>query len=107
MIHKITQSIILLFVIHQLSCDGGKCEYDDYPGTCIYNAEGFFTFTGTINDEEVVYTDNGWDEDPNVLPEGESVECTLSFITKGTCTPCMFDIGGCGVEATDAFAEQN
>ena len=81
--------------------EGGNCSYDEYEGTCTYEIGGVFTFTGTINGEEVSYAGNPYTLGPNENEpaSGTSVDCVLSYINTGTCTPCMIDIGECGSEA--------
>ena len=81
--------------------EGGSCTYDDYPGTCIYEEDGSVTFVGTISGEEVSFSRN----DIYSVPEqgeptiGTEIPCTISYITQGTCTPCLLDVGSCGTEA--------
>jgi hypothetical protein len=84
---------------------GGPCTYDEYPGTCTVtgaDAEGnsLFTFEGSVNGERVGLADNAANE-PKAT--GTTSDCTLKFITTGTCTPCLLSIGSCGKEAWDAF----
>lgn len=76
--------------------DGGPCSYDEVDGTCTGDSDGTFTFSGTEDGQAVSYAGNTA-SDP--LDEGESVDCTLSRITSGTCTPCILDLGECGSEA--------
>ena len=86
---------------------GGSCGYDYYPGTCTRTGEGVFSFEGIIDDQAVFYSDNELRE-PDSMEEGESVDCTLMWIDRGACTPCMLSLdhsvggnvlGGCGREA--------
>lgn len=84
---------------------GGPCTYDDFPGTCTAtgsNAQGktLFTFEGAVNGARVSLTDNEANE---AMTAGATTDCSLQFITSGTCTPCLFTIGSCGREAWDAF----
>ena len=75
--------------------DAGSCTYDEYIGTCTREEDWSITFTGEIEGETVTFTGNeGWE-----LEEGASAECTISYITEGTCTPCLFELGSCGSEA--------
>ena len=85
--------------------EGGGCTYDEYEGTCTYEDAAFFTFTGTINGEEVSYAGNPYTLGPeeNEPAAGSSVDCVLSYINTGTCTPCLIDIGECGSEAFAGF----
>ena len=99
--------LLSLLISSQISCEGGDCQYDDLVGTCSYSSADRFDFTFVIDGEEVTYTDNAYFEDEQPLAEGESIECTLSFITDGTCTPCLFDIGECGSDAYDEFRQQD
>lgn len=88
-----------LIVSLLISCtqDGGECLYDDFVGTCTVDANGEATFSGVINGIVVNLTGNEtWD-----LEEGAEVECTISYISEGTCTPCTLDIGECGSDAFD------
>lgn len=84
---------------------GGPCTYDDSPGVCTatgVNTEGktLFTFEGTVSGERVSLADNEANE---AMTVGTTTDCSLRFITSGTCTPCLFSIGSCGKEAWDAF----
>ena len=79
---------------------GGNCVYEVYSGTCTGTGDGLFTFEGEVQGEQMTLLDNGLDESV-ILDEGESMECDFELIRKGTCTPCMFDIGGCGNDAWD------
>ena len=78
--------------------DGGRCEYEYYPGICTGTADNTFTFETTTGDETVIYAGNFLSE-AETLAQGESVPCTLDWMTYGACQPCMFDIGECGPEA--------
>ena len=82
---------------------GGDCSYEDYPGTCVYDDAGHFTFSGNVEGKEVSFEGNSYTPglEEQAPAAGSSVGCTLSYITQGTCTPCVFDIGECG---SDAFA---
>lgn len=95
---------LLLLITTSFACsgtekdiDGGPCAYKDYPGTCTGQADGKFTYKGSVEGKEVEYMDNG--PGPATLTEGQSQSCTLKYITKGTCTPCSFDIGPCSSAA--------
>ena len=81
--------------------EGGDCVYNDYEGTCVYESGGVFTYTGTVEDEEVSFENNPYTLGPedNEPATGSSIDCVLSYITNGTCTPCLIDIGECGSEA--------
>ena len=78
-----------------------SCLYDKYLGTCIYEGNGLSTFIGNINGSDVSFQGNTFSFSPNEEePEiGSEISCTISYITKGTCTPCLLDIGDCGSEA--------
>lgn len=93
-------SILLTGCEWEKNIDGGPCTYDDFPGTCTGEGDGLFTFEGDINGAATTLSGNTLD-DADALPSGESVSCTLSVETDGTCTPCLFDIGQCGDEAWD------
>jgi hypothetical protein len=85
---------------------GGPCTYDEFPGTCTamsVDAEGkaHFTFTGTVRGKKLVLKDNKTSEP---LAVGASIDCTLKFITSGTCTPCLLSIGECGREGFEALS---
>ena len=81
--------------------DDQGCTYKDYIGTCTYETGGFFTYTGIVEGTEVSFEGNPYTLGPadNEPAAGSSVECTLSYMTTGTCTPCLIDIGACGSEA--------
>ena len=86
---------ILTLLIACDNKDGGPCTYNDYVGTCTREEDSSITFTGEIEGETVTFTGNdGWN-----IEEGASAECTISYITEGTCTPCLLDLGDCGSEA--------
>ena len=75
--------------------EGGPCEYDDYLGKCTVEDDLSVTFTGNIQGEDVYLVGNT----ANGYSAGDSVDCTISYITAGTCTPCILSIGECGSEA--------
>ena len=75
--------------------DGGPCEYDDFIGTCTVEEDLSVTFTGNIQGEDVSLVGNI----ASGYSAGDSVDCTISYITEGTCTPCTLSIGECGSEA--------
>ena len=77
--------------------DGGPCEYDDYIGKCTVEDDLSVTYTGNIQGEDVYLVGNT----ASGYSAGDSVECTISYITTGACTPCILNIGECG---SDAFA---
>ncbi len=74
---------------------GGACEYNDYVGKCAVEEDLSVTFTGTIEGVDVSLPDNT----ATGLTVGDSLECTISYITVGTCTPCILSLGECGSEA--------
>ena len=74
---------------------GGPCEYNDYEGKCTVEEDLSVTFTGTIEGDDVYLPGNT----ATGVSAGDSVECTISYITLGTCTPCILSIGECGSEA--------
>ena len=74
---------------------GGPCEYDDYIGKCTVEDDLSVTFTGNIQGEDVYLVGNS----ASGYSAGDSVDCTISYITAGTCTPCILSIGECGSEA--------
>lgn len=86
--------------------DGGRCTYEDYPSVCVYEGNGNATLVGTINGEDVSFAGNTISFDPNHSEPaiGAEIPCTISYITQGTCTPCLLDVGSCGTEAFDRFA---
>ena len=75
--------------------EGGPCEYDDYLGKCTVEDDLSVTFTGNIQGEDVYLVGNT----ASGYSSGDSLECTISYITEGTCTPCLLSIGECGSEA--------
>ena len=81
--------------------EGGGCLYEDYPGTCTYEDAELFAYVGTVDGAEVSFAGNPYELGPedNEPAPGSSVDCTLSYIKSGTCTPCLIDIGQCGAEA--------
>ena len=74
---------------------GGPCEYDDFIGKCTVEDDLSVTFTGNIQGEDVYLVGNT----ASGYSAGDSVDCTISYITEGTCTPCLLSIGECGSEA--------
>ena len=75
--------------------EGGPCEYDDFIGKCMVEEDLSVTFTGSIQGEDVYLVGNT----ASGYSAGDSVDCTISYITAGTCTPCILSIGECGSEA--------
>ena len=97
------------------TCCGGSCGYEYYLGTCTRTGENAFSFEGIIDDQVVLYSDNQLAE-PDSMEEGESTDCSLMWMSHGTCTPCMFSLGhmggfdlfgGCGEEAWAGFRCRN
>ena len=80
---------------------GGDCAYTEYQGMCTVEMDGTLTFVGMIEGEEVTLAGNGYTPAPNQgqLATGSTMECSISYITQGTCTPCLFSMGECGTEA--------
>ncbi len=80
---------------------GGPCDYDEFPGSCTVtqvDPDGTvrFAYEGSVEGDAVVLRENtGTIEGP----VGTVVDCTLEFITEGTCTPCLLSVGSCGQEA--------
>ena len=74
---------------------GGSCEYNDYLGKCTVEEDLSVTFTGNIDGVDVNLPGNT----ATGLNVGDSLECTISYITMGTCTPCILSLGECGSEA--------
>ena len=85
--------------------DGGSCSYDDYTGTCTLEADGSVTFTGNIDGNSVTIPDNDIYPSTDDLVTGDSLECTLSFIYEGTCSPCSLDIGECSGNAYSVYLD--
>jgi hypothetical protein len=89
---------------------GGGCEYRKYEGKCMVTGLGdkpTFTFEGMVEGTAVKAEGNEV-EAPNrqsfsKVQVGASADCTLEFISRGTCTPCMLSHGSCGKAAWDAF----
>jgi len=95
--------MILSLFTALLACnpqDGGECSYADYEGTCTVEEDGSMTFSSIIDGEEMTFSGN----DAGDLEIGEVVDCTLSYITEGTCSPCVMDTGDCGDEVYDFMA---
>ncbi|MBI5533881.1 MAG: hypothetical protein HY898_14260 [Deltaproteobacteria bacterium] len=89
---------------------GGGCEYRKYAGKCTVTAVGeksTFTFEGTVEGSAVKAEGNEVETPTRQtfgkLEVGASEPCTLEFISRGTCTPCMLSHGSCGKVAWDAF----
>lgn len=88
---------------------GGPCEYESQPGIChITDVKGsaltLFTFTGKVDGRDVKLKKN---ETRGSFKAGSEIACSIEFITKGTCTPCGFDLNGvwgsCGKAAWEFF----
>lgn len=98
-------ALLLLLLTTLCACNnhitGGPCSYTDYPGTCTGQADGKFTYKGTVDGKEIELKDNG--PGPATLTEGQSQSCNLKYINKGSCIPCAFNIGECGKEAFDVI----
>ena len=97
------------------TCCGGSCGYEYHPGTCTRTGENAFSFEGIIDGQVVLYSDNQLAE-PDSMEEGESTDCSLMWMSRGTCAPCMFSLGhmtaytsfgGCGEEAWAGFRCRN
>jgi len=89
---------------------GGACEYSKFPGTCTVTATGepaTFRYEGTVAGKNVTLEGNEVDRTGGTsfakVDVGASQPCTLEFITKGTCTPCLLSVGSCGQAAWDLF----
>ena len=95
----------LLFLIGCLQDNGGSCSYDDYTGSCTLEEDGSLTFTGDIDGNSVTILDNEVYEDTDELDTGDSIECTISFISEGTCSPCSIDVGNCSGDAYSVYLE--
>lgn len=88
---------------------GGPCSYDSHAGNCHIDevrdgSPALFTFTGTVSGKDVTLKGNEAEGD---YKTGDDIACSIQFITKGTCTPCGFDLNGawgsCGSEAWEFF----
>ena len=115
MIQPSSRPILLALALTLGACGGGGddtptpttaggCTYDEYPGTCTGTGDGEFTYTGDVEGTTVTYTGNELASGTE-LADGASTDCTLSYITGGTCTPCLVDIGDCGSEAFGGIPE--
>ena len=92
--------------ISLVGCDNDKgCEYTAYEGTCYGEADGTFSFEGSVDGETITLVGNGGDSE---LAEGESAACALEIIQAGTgtCTPCLLDLGECGDGAWDLATDE-
>lgn len=86
---------------------GGACAYTEYQGMCTVEMDGTLTFVGVIEGQETTLAGNIYTPAPNQgqLATGSTIECSISYITQGTCTPCLFsmgemgEMGECGTEA--------
>ena len=83
----------------------GACgDYQEFEGVCTGTGDDTFSFEGVIDGETIVNTGNTLS--PSLtLEEGESVTCWFRWAVSGACTPCLFDIGGCGQEAWDDYRD--
>ena len=87
---------------------GGSCSYDEYAGQCrmeqVRDDEAIFTFIGVVASHKAKFTDNSAD---GTFDIDKNYPCRIKFITKGTCTPCGFEIdgkwGSCGKDAWEFF----
>jgi len=88
---------------------GGPCSYESHAGNCHIDSvrdgsPALFTFTGTVSGQEAALKENEVEGD---FKAGDDITCSIQFITKGTCTPCGFDLSGiwgsCGSEAWELF----
>ena len=107
----------VLMLSWQIPCDAGKkshpfvggpCTYDEFPGSCTatsVDGEGRtqFTFKGTVKGKKLVLKENKAAEPFAIRTR---VDCTLRFITSGTCTPCLLSIGECGREGFEALGSR-
>jgi hypothetical protein len=96
---------------------GGPCSYDNFMGECIATAydkksdEITFSYVGKVGSENVTTPGNMAKKSAmeKNLRVGDKLSCRLSFITKGTCTPCLFKnekgdfIGSCSKESWELF----
>ena len=92
---------------------GGNCEYTTFPGKCTVTGTGepaTFTFDGPVAGQNVKLEGNevapGTKASFAKVEVGVSQPCTLEFITKGTCTPCLLSTGNCGQAAWALFRAQ-
>ena len=97
--------ISLLLFTGCLPDSGGDCSYDDYTGNCTFEEDGSITFTGAIDGNNVTISDNEGYDSVNEIEVGESTECTISFISEGTCSPCSIDVGNCSGDAYSVYLE--
>jgi hypothetical protein len=68
------------------------------------------SFEATIDGQPVVLKGNPIEYPSSELanrPTGTRAACSLQFITKGTCTPCMLSVASCGEEAWEYFRKQS
>jgi hypothetical protein len=94
---------------------GGACSYQKFAGTCTIDDTGaefsIFTFSGRVNGANVVLSGNKG-QGVASAKNGDTFKCRLGFITRGTCTPCVFlsdlmSFGECGEEAWELFRKNN
>ena len=92
---------------------GGNCEYTTFPGKCTVTGTGepaTFTFDGPVAGQNVKLEGNevapGTKESFAKVEVGVPQPCTLEFISKGTCTPCLLSTGNCGQAAWELFRAQ-
>ncbi len=98
-------SLSLFLLTSCLPDSGGDCSYDDYTGTCTMEDDGSLTFTGNIDGNTVTIVDNEGYESFDELEVDESMQCTISFISEGTCSPCSIDVGSCSGDAYSVYLE--
>ena len=85
---------------------GGPCAYEEFGGYCTISGRdksgrALFTYVGVVRDLDVNLEGNAMME--GMTMRKGSMPCKLEFITKGTCTPCVFSIGECGEQAWNVF----
>jgi len=93
-----------------LPIGGGACDYRKYDGKCTVTENGTpptFTFEGMVEGKTVKLDGNeidpSTDHSLDIAKVGDSKSCTLQFISKGTCTPCVLSPGSCGKPAWTLF----
>ena len=89
---------------------GGACDYRKSPGSCTFTTlepAPTFRFDGAVDGRTVRLEGNelGAPQRQSIgkLEVGRTLPCTLDFITRGTCTPCLFSLGSCGRDAWELF----
>jgi hypothetical protein len=89
---------------------GGACDYRKSAGSCTFTTlepAPTFRFEGVVDGRTVRLEGNeladGQRQSGAKLEVGRSLPCTLDFLTRGTCTPCLLSLGSCGKDAWELF----